>query len=186
MRLSSGWKRLNAAPDGVTLERAFSFSARLVCRYPFVVSMLSCPSQSAMTEMSTPASSKAIAVPCRTVLGEMRFFFRLVQCGDAASTAFCNRSRTARRLSGSPRIPGNAMPLVFSRSHSLRTRAVEGHSGIARSLRPLPCRWRSCSCQCRSVLFVENIAQRRERRSCTWSAARRSPVVHTTACDRCC
>ena len=40
----------------------------------------------------------------------------------------------------SPRIPGKAMLRVFSRSQSFKMRAVEGHNGIARSLRPLPCR----------------------------------------------
>jgi hypothetical protein len=71
----------------------------------------------------------------------MRFFSKLGQRGDAAATAFCSRRRTAKRLSGSPRTPGKAMLPVFSLSQSRKIRAVEGHNGIARSLRPLPCRW---------------------------------------------
>src|SRR3979409_1500785 len=70
--------------------------------------MLSCPSHSAITAMSTPDCSNAIAVPCRTTCGDTRFFFRVAQREDARSTAFRNNKWIANRVSGSPRMLGNA------------------------------------------------------------------------------
>ena len=53
-RVSFAWKRRNGMPTGRTFANALSFMARSACKYAFVVSMLSCPSHSAMTAMSTP------------------------------------------------------------------------------------------------------------------------------------
>src|SRR6202011_5313010 len=64
--LSSGRYRPDALPFamGVVLARAFSLSARSASRYIWVVSMDSCPSQSAITERSTPACRSSIAAEC--------------------------------------------------------------------------------------------------------------------------
>ena len=53
-QISFAWKRRNGVPTGKTFANARSFIARFACRYAFVVSMLSCPSHSAITAMSTP------------------------------------------------------------------------------------------------------------------------------------
>jgi hypothetical protein len=103
-------------------------------------SKLWCPSQSAITEISTPASSNAMSVPCLTVCGEMRFFFRLAQRGSAAVTAFFNKKpyrEAAERLTAiiwKDNVAGVlAKPLP-------QTREVVGHRGMTRSLRLFPCR----------------------------------------------
>ncbi len=52
--LSSGRYRVGVTPNGSVCESAFSFKRISACRYTFVVSGDSCPSQSAITERSTP------------------------------------------------------------------------------------------------------------------------------------
>jgi hypothetical protein len=52
--LSSGWNRRKPGPAGATFSSAFSLVFRSASIYACVVSMLSWPSQSAITAMSTP------------------------------------------------------------------------------------------------------------------------------------
>ena len=52
--LSSGRYRVGLTPSGTVCESAFSFRRRSAWRYIWVVSTDSCPSQSAITERSTP------------------------------------------------------------------------------------------------------------------------------------
>ena len=53
-RLSFGRYRVGLTPRGSVHESAFSFKRMSAWRYTFVVSGDSCPSQSAITERSTP------------------------------------------------------------------------------------------------------------------------------------
>src|SRR5215510_1480029 len=61
---SSAWNRRQAPAMGSSFSKAFSFMARSVVRYTWVVSTLSWPSQSAMVAISTPAWRRCMAVVC--------------------------------------------------------------------------------------------------------------------------
>lgn len=141
-KLSLALNRWNRVPIGVTFASALSFMARSACTYTFVVSMLSCPSHNAMTAMSTPDWSNAIAVPCRMTCGDTLFFLRVAHREHASTRALRSNRWMAKRVSDSPRMLGNAIACSDgsnSRNQSLRTRAVLGQSGIERSFRPFPC-----------------------------------------------
>src|SRR5207253_8935540 len=62
-------------PRGSVHESAFSFKRMSAWRYTLVVSGDSCPSQSAITERSTPWWRRSMAAACRQTCGVT--FFRL-------------------------------------------------------------------------------------------------------------
>src|SRR5215831_10064758 len=107
--------------------------------------MLSWPSQSAMTAISTPDCNRCMAVLCLTTCGVMVLVERLGQRAIARWTARWRRYLAPYRESGLPRVLGKAigMPNASNSWNQLfKTRAVSGQSGTVRSFRPLPCRWR--------------------------------------------
>jgi len=107
----------------------------------WVVVGLSCPSQSAITVISTPPWSMCIAVECRMEWGET---LRLASCGQALAalwTASWSRVMTAGRVSCVPDLLGNngrSGLLSMWGNHLRISAAVVRHSGTLRSLRPLP------------------------------------------------
>jgi len=106
--------------------------------------MLSWPSQSAITAISTPLWSNAIAVPWRITCGETRFPLRLGQPQVARCTALRSKRWMANRESDSPRMLGNTRALSLlpvSRIHSLIRLRVETDNPRRRS------RWSSYSKQ---------------------------------------
>jgi Transposase IS66 family len=66
---SGGRKRAGTTPEGLACAKAFSLSCMSACRYIWVVSVDSWPSQRAITLRSTPRRSIAMAAPCRRVCG---------------------------------------------------------------------------------------------------------------------
>jgi hypothetical protein len=126
-----------------TVASARSFIARSASTYRCVVSRLSCPSQSAITDRSTPDCRRCIAVVCRKVCGEIRWAASEGQLALALVTAARRRRSTPERESATPRPLGKSGvsgPGFTRDSHSRKRFAVLFHSGTDRSLRPLP--WR--------------------------------------------
>lgn len=68
--VSGGRYRAGALSIGVILANAFSFNVRSACTCIWVVSMLSCLSQSAMTVTSTPACRSLMAAVWRRTCGD--------------------------------------------------------------------------------------------------------------------
>ena len=99
--LSSGRKRRTAFPSakGVVLESAISLSRRSASRYICVVSIDSCPSQSAITERSTPACSSFITAVCRSTCGVTRLLFSEGHDCCAVATCLASRNCTPSALS---------------------------------------------------------------------------------------
>ena len=109
--------------------------------------MDSCPSQSAITERSTPACRSSIAAEWRSTCGVTRLFLSEGHFRHAAATCLANRNCTPSALSRAPLALGNRMstaPRCGSRSHSLRVLTVCLVSGVHLSFRPFPMQ-RTCA-----------------------------------------
>jgi transposase len=87
----------------VTLSIARFFIARSASMYMWVVAVLSCPSQSAMTVMSTPDCRRCMAVECRTWCGVTWRSRRLGHSCRAPATAASKRERIPTLVKRSPR-----------------------------------------------------------------------------------
>src|SRR5680860_158928 len=131
-------------------RRVASLVARSASRYWWVVAGSAWPSHKAMTARSVPDCNRCMAVEWRSVCGDTCWPCRDGQCWAATATARSSRSRTPDRVRGAPARLGNTGASgtgVSLRSQPRRSVAVDFHSGITRSLRPLPCR---CTAFCRS------------------------------------
>jgi hypothetical protein len=97
--------------------------------------------KSAMTEVSTPACSSAMAAEWRRVCGVTFLAARLGQCVAARVACLVTSLATASRDNGRPcRVANTGSPGLpgCSASQTRRAATVCRVSGMARSLRPLP------------------------------------------------
>ena len=101
----------------------------------------------AITEMSAPLWSSCMAAVCRRICGVRCLSFSDGQCRAAVAACLVSSQATASVLNGRPRGVGNTGsvgPQLYSCSQVVSVVTVWAESGVARSLRPLPCyaeRW---------------------------------------------
>ena len=123
------------------MSRVLRFISKSVSTYWWVVSVLSCPSQRAMTVMSTPDCRRCMAVVCRNVWGDTCRPCSVAHPSAATRTERRSRSSTPARDRGWPARFGNTGAVGSGRvrsRHWARMRSVLFQRGTIRCLRPLP------------------------------------------------
>ena len=138
---SSGRYRPGLTPRGGVRESACSFNFMSACRYIWVVSTDSCPSQRAITERSTPCWRRSMAAECRSACGLTFFRLRDRHFSAAMEMYFSSRRSMASRLSFPPRIlakSGSSGRPWRSRIQASSIFAVSGRRGVHRCFLPFP------------------------------------------------